>query len=388
MASIEFSEAAKRLVGSPMFKVLARVQELERAGNRIIHFEIGDPDFKTPAHITQAAIDALMSGDTHYANSLGIRELREAVRTVTKNDIGFEPDLEQIVVAPSISFIYFVVQALLNPGDEVLVSDPGYSSYFAVFDFLDIKPASVPLYEKNAFRMKAADVERCITPRTKLIIINSPQNPTGAVIAADDLRAIYELAVERGIYILSDEMYSMLYYNKKPTSIAIHDACRERVIVLNGFSKAFAMTGWRLGYAIAPKEITEKIGLMIQTIISSIPPFIQRGGVAALTGSRDCVQKMVKEYKQRRQIMTDGLNQLPGVSCPAPDGALYAFPNISATGYSSVDFTMLILKRAGVAVLPGTDFGKRGEGFIRVTFTSSQNDIREGISRMQKVLHG
>jgi|SRR3989344_5347652 len=386
MGVLHFSEAAQRLTGSPMFKVLARVQELERAGNHVIHFEIGDPDFKTPQHIIEAAIDALKRGETHYANSSGIFELREAIRHATKRGVGFIPDIDQVVVAPSISFIYFVVCALLNPGDEILVPDPGYSSYFAAFDFIGVKPISIPLYEKNAFRMKAADVEGRITSRAKLIIINSPQNPTGAVIAKDDLREIYQLAKKHNLFILSDEMYSHIYYNNQPSSIAEYDNCQERVIILNGFSKAFAMTGWRLGYAVAPKKIAEKIGLMIQTVISGLPPFIQYGGVAALTGSMECVQNMVEEYRKRRKIMVEGMNQLPGVSCLVPDGALYAFPNISATGYSSIDFTMLMLEKAKVAVLPGDDFGKMGAGFIRVTFASSQEDIREGVKRMQGVL--
>lgn len=385
MSALRFSEAAKRLTGSPMFKVLARVQELERAGDHIIHFEIGDPDFKTPQHIVNAAVDALKRGETHYANSSGIFELREAIRQAIKRDIGFTPDTDQVIVAPSVSFIYFVVRALLNPGDEVLVPDPGYSSYFAAFNFIGVKPISIPLYEKNAFRMKAADIESRITPRAKLLIVNSPQNPTGAVISNNDLHEIYKLAKKHNLFILSDEMYSHIYYNDRPSSIAEYDNCQERVIILNGFSKAFAMTGWRLGYAVAPKKIAEKIGLMIQTIISSLPPFVQYGGVAALTGGMECVQDMVEEYRKRRKIMVEGMNKLPGVSCLAPDGALYAFPNISATGYSSIDFTMLMLEKAKVAVLPGDDFGKMGAGFIRVTFASSQKDIREGIDRMCSV---
>lgn len=381
-----FSDDAKNLVGSPMFKMLARVQELEKTGKKIIHFEIGDPDFNTPEHITEAAMDAIKRGETHYVNSLGIPELRDAICDVTEKDLGWKPEREQVVVAPSISFIYFITRALLNRGDQVIVSDPGYSSYFSAFDFIGVKAVTVPTFEKNGFRLKAADLEKFVTPNSRLLILNSPQNPTGAMMAKEDLAEIYKIAKKHNFYVLSDEVYAKMVYDQPHESITIYDQCRERTILLNGFSKAYAMTGWRLGYAVAPKEIVEKLGLMIQTVISNVPPFIQWAGVAALTSDQSSIQTMMAEYRNRREVMVRGFNELPGVSCIMPDGAFYAFPNISKTGLTSNQFAELMLEKAGVALLPGIDFGAHGEGFVRVTFATSLDNIREGLRRMKEVL--
>jgi|SRR3989344_2361542 len=382
----KFSRDAKNLIGSPMFKMLARVQELEKAGKNIIHFEIGDPDFNTPEHITQAAVDAIKRGETHYANSLGVVQLRQEICNTTHKDLGWLPELNQIVVAPSISFIYFVIRALMNPGEEVMVSDPGYSSYFSAFDFVGVRAVTVPTFEKNNFRLKAIDLEKFITPKTRLLIINSPQNPTGAMMNAEDLTIIYKLSKKHNFYILSDEVYGKMTYDKPHKSISIHDQCKEKVILLNGFSKTYAMTGWRLGYAIAPKEIVEKLGLIIQTVISNVPPFIQWAGIAAINGDQSSIKAMMEEYRKRRKIVVNGFNELPRISCIMPDGAFYAFPNISKTGLTSKEFAEVMLEKAGVALLPGTDFGPHGEGYVRVAFATSLDNIREGLRRMEKVL--
>lgn len=383
---MNFSEDAKNLKGSPMFQMLARVEELENAGRDIIHFEIGDPDFDTPRHIIDAAINALNNGDTHYVNSLGLAELRDAVCQVAGKELGWKPSRDQVVIAPTISFIYFVVRALLNRGEEVVVTDPGYSSYFSAFDFIGVRYATVPVFEKNNFRLKAEDLEKAITPKSRLLILNSPQNPTGAMMPGEDLEKIYQVAKKHNLYILSDEVYAKLAYGRKHESISINDHCRERVIIINGFSKAYAMTGWRLGYAIAPEEIVEKLGLMVETVFSNVPPFIQRAGIAALAGSQENVEKMVSEYKRRRDAMVRGLNDLPGVSCIMPDGAFYAFPNITKTGLSSREFAEFALDKAGVALLPGSDFGSFGEGYARVTFTTPLEKINEGMQKLKKAL--
>lgn len=381
-----FSRATSGLTGSPMFKVLARAQELEKGGERVIHFEIGDPDFSTPSHVTEAAVEALRRGDTHYVNSLGIRELREAIACSAQKEAGFLPDVAQVVVAPAISFIYFIARCLADPGDEIIVSNPGYSSYFSAFDFVGVRTVLVPTYERNGFRLKAGDVERVITPRTRLLFLNSPQNPTGAMMQKDDLHDLFLLARKHGFYILSDEVYAKMTYDMPHYSVSAEDACRERVILLNGFSKTYAMTGWRLGYAIAPEPIAEKLGLMVQTVISNVPPFIQQGGIAALTGSQECVSNMMREYRARRDMLVEGLNALPGVTCAPPDGAFYAFPNITGTGMSSDTFVEAMLEKARVVMLPGTNFGPGGEGYVRLSFSVSRDAIRDGLTCMRNVL--
>ncbi|MSR76517.1 MAG: pyridoxal phosphate-dependent aminotransferase [Candidatus Ryanbacteria bacterium] len=384
--SIPFSHTAEQLQASPMFAVLAQVQALEKAGEHIIHFEIGDPDFNTPPHIVEAGIASLKRGETHYVNSLGISELRDAVAMATERDLGFRPSREQVVIAPAISFVYFVVNCLVNPGEEVIVADPDYASYFSAFSALGVKAVAVPTHEKNQFRIQAEDIEKHITPKTRLMIINSPQNPTGAVISHEDSKKIFDIAKKYDIFIISDEVYGKIVYDEKAHSLGAYDQCRERIIILNSFSKTYAMTGWRLGYAIAPERIVEKIGLMIQTVISSVPAFVQHGGVAALLGDQSCIDNMVDEYRQRRDIIVAGLNDLPGVSCVSPGGAFYAFPNISGTGMSSEEFTRCMLDKARVAVLPGVNFGPMGEGHIRISFATSIENIKEGLARMKEAL--
>ncbi|MDO8467196.1 MAG: pyridoxal phosphate-dependent aminotransferase [bacterium] len=382
----QFSKDAKNLVGSPMFKMMARVQELEKSGKKIIHFEIGDPDFSTPQRITDAAIDALKAGETHYVNSSGMAQLRDAICDSTEKDLGWRPEREQVVVAPAISFIYFTVRALVNPGEEVIVAEPGYSSYFSTFDFIGVKAVTVPVFEKNNFRLAAADLEKAITPKTRLVILTSPSNPTGAMMTKENLTAIYKLAEKHNFYILSDEVYKKMTYDLPFSSISANDRCQERVIILDGFSKAYAMTGWRLGYSIAPKPIAEKLGLMIQTVISNVPPFIQLAGVEALSGDQSSIKVMMDEYRKRKDVMIKGFNELPGVSCIDPDGAFYAFPNIQKTGMTSKEFAEFILEKANVALLPGTDFGPHGEGYLRVTFATSLSNIEEGLRRMKEAL--
>ncbi|MDP3764337.1 MAG: pyridoxal phosphate-dependent aminotransferase [bacterium] len=384
-----FSSDAQKLVGSSTFKISARTKELESLGLDIIHFEIGDPDFNTPSHVIDTAIDSLRRGDTHYVNPSGIFELREAICQSTFDSLGWEPAIDQVVVAPAKSFIYFVVKALVNPGEAVIVADPSYSSYFSTFDFIGVKAKIVPLHEKNSFKMKVADLEKVITPECRLLILNSPGNPTGAVISGEDLAEIYKLCQKNNIYILSlsDEIYSKMVYDKPHESISIHDHCKERTIILNGFSKAYAMTGWRLGYAIAPIEIAKKLGLMVEMVISNVPPFIQHAGVAALKGDQTAISSLLFELKKRRDILVDGINAIPSISCILPEGAFYAFVNIKETGMTSLEFSKLALDKAGVAVLPGTDFGANGEGYVRLAFVTSTAKITEGVNRLSALLN-
>lgn len=376
------SDAAGRLAGSPMFKTLARVKELEARGQRITHFEIGDPDFPTPPHIVEAGIAALRGGDTHYPTSSGIAELRDAVAWAHQREFGFRPDRSQVVVAPAISFIYFITRCVVNTGEEVIVPDPGFASYYSAFDFIGAKWINVPALEKNEFRLSPEDIAARITERTRLVIINSPNNPTGAVMTKEEIMAVGKLCLERGIYLLTDETYSQMIYDAPHHSPSVLDQCRERIVVLNSFSKSYAMTGWRLGWGIGPSELMEKIGLLIQTVISAVPPFIQRAGIAALTGDQGCIRDMVAEYRRRRDVMVQGLSQLPGVRCCKPEGAFYVFPNVAGTGMTSAEFTEFALEQAGVALLSGTTFGSHGEGYVRLCYANSLENCRQGLRRL------
>src|SRR3989344_4035302 len=380
------SKAAEKLKGSPMFQFLAKAQELERQGRKIYHFEIGDPDFDTPEHVNRAGIEAIEKGETHYVNSLGIRELREAICEETEKTLGFKPDLDQVVIAPAISFIYFVTRCVADPGDEVIVPDPGFSSYYSAFDFIGVKWVSVPLREENEFRMNSKDIEERITPKTKLIIINSPQNPTGAVMTREELEEVGRIAEKHGIYLLTDETYGKMTYEYPHYSPATLDKCRKQTIILNSFSKTYAMTGWRLGWAVAPKELVIKLGLMIQTIISAVPPFIQKAGIAALRGDQSFITKSLKEYQSRRDVMVRILNEMPGVKCFSPKGAFYVFPNITGTGMTSEEFTNFALEKAGVVLLPGTTFGQYGEGYVRLVYANSLANIEEGLTKLKQAL--
>ncbi len=385
------AKAAGNLEGQPMFKVLAKVQELERAGRDVVHFEIGDPDFDTPPNIVAAAVTALQRGETHYTGSMGLRELREAICWTTEKTRGFRPSLEQVLVTPSANIIiYYAIRCLVNPGDEVIVPDPGFPSYYGAIRFCDAVPVTVPLREENEFRMDPDDVRARITDRTRLIILNSPHNPTGSVMTAAEIDEIAAIAEEYDLFLYSDEVYARMIfedetYFRSPSS---RDRCRERTIVANGFSKAFAMTGWRLGVAIGPEDVIEKMGLLLQTTSSCVSPFVQRAGIEAITGDQSEVLKMMKQYRHRRDVLVERLNAVPGITCLTPGGAFYAFPNITGTGLSSEEFSDLMLDKGGVALLPGTNFGPSGKGFVRLCYAVSLERIEEGVARIAATLKG
>lgn len=383
------SKAAGNLEGQPMFKVLARVQELERAGRDMVHFEIGDPDFATPTNIVESACSALRAGETHYTSSMGLFDFRETVRLTTSRTRGFTPDIEQVLVTPSANIIiYYVIRCLVEPGDEIIVPDPGFPSYYAAIRFCDAVAVPVPLREENSFRMNPDDVRRAISPKTRLIILNSPHNPTGSVMTPAELDAIAAIAEEYDLFLYSDEVYArMIFDDSTPfSSPSSRDRCRERTIVANGFSKAFAMTGWRLGVAIGPVDVIEKMGLLLQTTSSCVSPFIQRAGIEAIMGDQTQVNAMMTEYMLRRDLLVDGLNRITGISCLKPGGAIYVFPNISETGLTSEQFADLMMDKAGVALLPGTNFGKAGAGFVRLCYAVSRDKIAEGLKRIEETV--
>ncbi len=384
------SNAAHRLAGQEMFQILARTRELERQGREIIHFEIGDPDFDTPRNIVEACCRSLREGDTHYCQSAGLPELREIAADVTARSRGFRPGLDQILVTPGANVqIYYLVACTVEPGEEVIITDPSFVSYRSIINFLGAKAVGVPLREENAFRLNPDDVERMITGRTRMIIINSPHNPTGAVMSEDEMRRIYEIAEKHDVYLVSDEVYARMIYRDEETSFASpskYDKCRERTVVVHSFSKSYAMTGWRIGGVTGPADLIERMGLLLETTTSCVAPFLQRAVIEALTGTQADIDEMVEELRVRRDLMVSGLNSLPGVTCTQPKGAFYAFPNVTATGLQSEEFTELMIEKAGVATCPGNYFGAHGEGFVRFCYATSRVNIREGIEKVRTVV--
>lgn len=384
----KLSDAADRLLGQPMFKVLAQVQGLERHGKKIIHFEIGDQNFSTPNSVIEAAKKSLDAGNTHYVDSYGIPEFRKEISIFTKKHYDFEPNLPQILICTANAAIDFLIRTVANPGDEIMCPDPGFPTYNAVINYAGMKKVGIPLKEENFFRIDPEDIKSRLTDKTKLIIINSPNNPTGSILSKDLIEEIHSIAVKRDIYLLSDEVYSLMLYDGKHYTPGIYDKCKERVLIINSFSKNYSMAGWRVGYVIGPEDVICKMGLMLQTIVSCLPPFIQQAAIEALRIEPRLIEERVEELKKRRDILVDGLNSLPGISCPKPEGAFYVFANISKIGLSSERFAKLILDKADVSLLPGNFFGDYGEGYVRLSYGSvSIADIELSIYRIRKALN-
>lgn len=377
---------ACRLEGQPMFQILSKTQELERQGKTILHFELGDPDFPTPHNIKSAVEQALAYGETHYAPSTGLLELKEAVAESTLQTRHFRPDLNQLLVTAGANIqLFYAIACTVNPGEDVIVPDPGFVSYYSILKMLNINAIRIPIKEENKFRLNPEDVKKAITSKTRMIIINSPSNPTGSMMTTSEIEYLYDIAEMNDLYILSDEVYSRIRYTPVYFSPSYYDHCKERTILVNSFSKSYAMPGFRLGVSIAPSEITEKMGLMLETTSSCVSPFIQRAGIEALKGSQDHIEAMVSELKNRRDKLVVGLNCLRGVSCIVPQGAFYVFPNITKTRFTSQEFTDKMLE-AGIAVTPGTVFGEYGEGYIRMSYTTSLANIEKALEIMRETL--
>lgn len=383
------SNTAMNIDGQPMFKILDKIQQLEKEGKKIIHFEIGDPDFKTPDNIINATYDALQNNYTHYTSSFGLLEFRQKICETTQRSRGFKPNIEQVLVTPGANIaIFYAILCLVDPGYEIVVPDPGFPTYYSTIKMCGVKPVRVPLHEKNNFRMNPEDIEEKITDKTRLIIINSPQNPTGAVMTKEELKAVFEIAQKYDLYLYSDEIYARMVYDEgKFHSPSIYDDCTERTIISNGFSKSFAMTGWRLGAVIGPQKVIERMGMLLQTTSSCVSPFIQKAGIEAIGGDQSSVRSMLKEYEMRRNLLVDGLNSIDKISCVKPEGAFYVFPNIKKTGLSSEKLANYLLDDANVAVLPGTNFGKYGEGYIRLCYATNKENIIEGIERIKNSIN-
>ena len=387
---LPLSDAASRIKGQEMFQILATARELERKGKDILHFELGDPDFSTPDNIVNAAFKSLNEGDTHYTPSSGLHDLKLMAQKVTLKSRGFTPDIDQLVVTSGANVqIYYAIACTVNPGDEVIVPDPGFVSYYSILNFLNVKSVPVPLREDLGFTMNPEDIEKAITPRTKMIIINSPSNPTGGVVNKEQWQQIYNIAVKHNLYILSDEIYARMIYpdSEKFFSPSEFDKCKKNTIIVNGFSKAYAMTGWRLGVLTAPSHVAERVALLQETQLSCVPGFIQKAGIEALSDrSTPYVKNMLEEYRKRRDIMVDGLNGITGINCYKPKGAFYVFPNIVETGYKSRDLAKDLLMNAGIACAPGPVFGPQGEGYLRFCYVNSIENIEKMLERLNKFL--
>lgn len=368
-----------------MFNLLARAKEMERGGRKIIHFEIGDPSFNSPPRAIEAAKKALDANLTHYTNSMGMREFREAISNYIESNWRFKPSLNQILVCPANAVIDFTARCLVNPGEEVIYPDPGFPTYHSVINYNGMVPVPVQLKEENKFRMNPEDVRRKITDKTRLIIINTPQNPTGSVMSEKEVLEIAKIAEENDIYLLSDEVYFKITYNKIHYSPSILDRCKLRTIILGSLSKIYSMSGWRLGYVIGPEKLIEKMGLLLETIISCLPAFTQLGGRAVLLGDQEFLVERNEELQKRRDILVEGLNSLSGVLSVVPEGSIYAFPNIKNTGLTSNEYSEKLLEEAGVCIVPGNCFGKFGEGYLRLCYASTPVEtIKEALDKMKK----
>jgi aspartate/methionine/tyrosine aminotransferase len=369
------------------FEVLVRARALEATGRSVVHLEIGEPDFDTPGHIVAAAQQALEAGLTHYGPGAGLPEARLAVARYLRTWRGLDVDAGRVIITPGGKpVMFFAILALVDPGDEVIYPDPGFPIYESMVTFVGGKAVPMPLREERRFRFDPDEFRSLVTDRTRLIILNSPHNPTGSVLTRGDLETIADVARERDLVVLSDEIYSRILYTGRHESIAGLDGMLDRTILLDGWSKTWAMTGWRLGFGVFPTELVPHIERLISNSVSCTASFAQQAAVAALDGPQDAVGRMLEEFARRRAAIVRGLNALPGVRCLEPDGAFYAFPNITGTGFGSRELADTLLEEAGVACLAGTAFGRHGEGFIRFSYANSLDNIHLALDRMRSLL--
>jgi aspartate/methionine/tyrosine aminotransferase len=376
-----------RLGTETAFEVLARARALEAQGREIIHLEIGEPDFDTPSNIVETGIEALREGRTHYTPSGGIPELRTAVAQEVARTRRIIVDPQQVVITPGAKpIMFFSLLALCQEGDEVIYPNPGFPIYESMINFVGAVPVSLRLREENDFRIDRESFPSLISPRTRLIILNSPQNPTGSVLAQGDLEVVAQCAVETEALVLSDEIYSRILYDGEHRSIASLPGMAERTIILDGFSKTYAMTGWRLGYGVMPQDLAEQMAKLMVNSTSCTAAFTQWAGIEALTGPQNAVEGMVAAFRERRDVIVEGLNKIPGFRCRVPRGAFYAFPNIEATGLGSVEMQDYLLEEAGVAALAGSSFGAQGEGFLRLSYANSVPNIRQALQRVTEAI--
>jgi aspartate/methionine/tyrosine aminotransferase len=383
-----FATRTAHLKPEGAYQVLARANQLEAAGRDIVHLEIGQPDYATFENVSNAGIEAIRTGKTRYTPPAGMSSLREVIAEDGGNRRGIKFTADEVVVSPGGKpNLFFPTLALVEPGDEVIYPNPGFPTYEAMIKVAGGIPVAVPLLEENNFSFDLTAFDKLINERTKLIILNSPSNPTGGIIPLEDLVHIAAQAERFNCWVMSDEIYARIVYDGLTApSIAALPGMKERTIIVDGFSKTYSMTGWRLGFGIMPRELAARVDLLLTHSIGSTAHFTQFAGLEAVTGPQGMVDVMVAEYQRRRNIIVDGLNSIPGFSCQKPQGAFYAFPNIRKTGMSSTDLANLILEKAGVALLPGSSFGDYGDGYLRLSYANSVENIQSGLEKIQKAV--
>ena len=385
MTAIRFAERMSRLGTEGAFEVLAKARRLEATGKKIVHLEIGEPDFATPDNIVEAGISAMQHGYTHYTPASGIFEAREAVAGFVSRTLKTEVDPTEVVLVPgSKNVLLFTLLACIEPGDEVILPDPGYPAYASQVNFIGGLVKTVTLREESGFRMDLDELASLVTPKTRMLIVNTPQNPTGGVLTEEDVKFVCDLAHKHDLLVVSDEIYSQLVYGFHHVSPMSHPGMRERTVLMDGLSKSYAMTGWRLGYAVAPKALAAKLDQLMINSSSCAAGFTQMAAIEALSApeSEHAVARMVKVFEHRRNLVVDGLNKIPGMRCARPQGSFYVFPNIEGTGFDEHELADRLLAEAGVAVLPGTAFGRAGKGFIRLAYTQSEDELKLGLDRI------
>jgi aspartate aminotransferase len=387
MTVVRLADRMARLGTESAFEVLARAQAIEAAGGKVIHLEIGEPDFPTAPHIVEAAVEALRGGATHYVPAPGIPLLRQAVAAFLERTGRMRVTPDRVVVTPGAKpIMFFTILALAGEGDEVLYPDPGFPMYSSITSFAGAVPVPVPLRERNGFRIDTDELEHLVSDRSRLLILNSPHNPCGSALTRQDCEAIAEIALRHDLIVLADEVYWAIRYGDTHTSVLDVDGMAERTILLDGWSKTFAMTGWRLGFGVFPPALVEPVTRLAINSVSCTSAFSQYAAIAALEGPWDPVDQMVGEFRRRRDIIVAGLNGIPGISCLEPQGAFYVFPNIVGTGLTSAELQARLLKDAGVAALAGTAFGPYGEGFLRFSYANSVENIKSALEAVRAQL--
>jgi aspartate aminotransferase len=385
--NVRLASRIGRMGTESAFEVLAKARALEAEGRKIVHLEIGEPDFDTPAHIKEAAAEALREGFTHYVAAPGLPEVREAVGAFFGRTGRPTYPASQVVITPgSKPIMFYAIMALIEEGDEVLYPDPGFPMYESLTNLVGATPVPVPLREENEFRMDPEEVASLVTDRTKLLILNSPHNPCGSALTQGDVEALADLAIRHDLYVMSDEVYFAIRYGGEHASIAAIDGMQERTILLDGCSKTFAMTGWRLGFVGLPAGLVEPYSRLIINTVSCTAAFTQRAALAAVTGPWEPIEAFVQEFEKRRAVIVEGLNRIPGVSCLEPAGAFYAFPNVTQLGVPSERVAEFLMNEAGVACLSGTAFGPVGQGYLRFSYANSIDAIREALDSIEAAL--
>ena len=383
---MKIAERMTRIGIESAFEVLQRARALEAQGKKIVHLEIGQPDFPTPRHIIEAAQKALDEGWTGYGPTPGFPDFREAIAEYISTSRGISVTGKNVMVVPGGKpIMFFTMMAVLEPGDEVIYPNPSFPIYESMINFLGATPMPVPLVESRGFSFDLDTFQQKLSPKTKMVILNSPANPTGGMIPRDDLEKIAAMLRDRDVLVLSDEIYSRICYGVEPSSITQFPGMLEKTIILDGFSKTYSMTGWRLGYGVMPLWLADAVDKLMVNSNSCTASFTQRAGLAALKGPQDDVDRMVTEFRRRRDVIVKGLNEIPGFRCVVPDGAFYVFPNVSGTGMSSKELADMLLNDAGVACLSGTAFGSYGDGYLRFSYAASLENIQDALDRIRKV---